>query len=437
MVDASRFSSLAADAWTPASAFSPPPLALILCDDPNADLGKLTAHRSKAALPFAGKYRLIDFALSNCVNSGIETIGVITQYRPRSLHAHLAYGRPWDLDRREGGLTLLHPYQARKEIGWYEGSANAIYRNRDYVLHYQVQEVLVLCGCEVYSVDLAPLIAQHRKTGAALTIAAVAASGDGGQGCPTLAADLDGSVRAVEPPASQAPGSLAAMGAMLFSTDTLIQRLIHDAQGRDSTHDLFSDLIPLMIHSGDRVMVYQHSGYWNRIHSVYDYWQANVDLLHESKGLNLQDTSWPIRTRSEVRPPTRISTGARVSHSLICEGCIVDGTIEYSVLSPGVCVAPGAVVRNTVVMHDASIEERALVQNAIVDKDVIVGPQAQVGRAFRSAPTLNTRSPVELTTLEKGTRIPAQQTVGPDTPGADLVLAPQRQGATRTRVDAT
>ena len=437
MVDTSRFSPLATDAWTPAGAFSPPPLALILCDDPHADLGKLTAHRSKAALPFAGKYRLIDFALSNCVNSGIETIGVITQYRPRSLHAHLAYGRPWDLDRREGGLTLLHPYQARKEIGWYEGSADAIRRNRDYVLHYQVQEVLVLCGCEVYSADLSPLIAQHRETGAALTIAAVAAPGDGDPGCPTLTADVDGSVREVVPPGSTAPGPLRAMGAMLFSTDTLIQRLTDDAGQPDSTHDLFGDLIPLIIRSGDRVMAFQHSGYWGRIHSVYDYWQANMDLLHESKGLNLQDASWPIRTHSEARPPTRISTGARVSHSLICEGCIVDGTIEYSILSPGVCVAPGAVVRNAVLMHDVSIEERALVQNAVVDKDVNVGPQAQVGRAFRSAPTLNTRSPVELTVIEKGTRIPAQQAVGPDSPDADLVLSPQRQDAPHTRIDAT
>jgi glucose-1-phosphate adenylyltransferase len=430
-------SNLTAASWATYGTHTPQPVALIVTDDVCTDLGKLTTQRCKAALPFAGKYRLIDFALSNCVNSQIETVGVITQYRPRSLNAHLAYGRPWDLDRREGGLTLLHPYQARTEVNWYTGNADAVYQNQDFIFRNRSDEVLILTGSEICSLDLNHLIARHRKAKADLTIGVVAVGDDVARQHSTLAADREGWVHEMFPPGSDAPSSLTAMGVLLFSADTLSWRLSEDAQRQQSTHDLITDLIPRMIESGDRVMAFQYTGYWNSLRNVNDYWQANLDLLCEAQGLNLQDTSWPIHTQFEVRPPTRVSTGARMAHSLIGEGCIIDGTVEYSILSPGVHVAPGAVVRNAVIMHDTSIEECARVENAILDMDVIVGPQAQVGQALRHAPTLCVAHPVELTVVEKGMHIPAQQVIAPGSVVSDSIFAAQPQDVSRTHAKAS
>jgi glucose-1-phosphate adenylyltransferase len=422
-------STLTTRVWTASASHVRQPLALVLSDDLFTDLNKLTTHRCKAALSFAGKYRVIDFALSNCVNSGVDTIGVITQYQPRSLHDHLAYGRPWDLDRRSGGLTLLHPYQARTGMGWYAGSADAIYQNQDFILRQKADQTFILSGTEIYTLDLDTLSAQHRKAKADLTIAAVTREDAHTEYHQQLAIDRDGRVLSVAPPGSASPGLLAMMGVMVFSTDVLNWRLSEDAERASSTHDLIRDVIPAMIQAGDRVMAFQYTGYWNGLQSVQEYWQANMDLLSYRSLLNLQDTSWPIHTKLETRPPTRVSIGARVSHSLLSEGCVVDGTVEYTVLSPGVYVAPGAVVRNAVVMHDVTIEERATIENAILDKEVSVGPQAHVGRIRRHAPTLSNHKPSELVVVEQGTHIAAHERVAPaesDSLNGDWALVAHR-----------
>jgi glucose-1-phosphate adenylyltransferase len=412
-----------------------PPAALIICDDPFADLGILTSERCKAALPFAGKYRLIDFALSNCVNSDIETVGVITQYKPRSLHSHVAYGRPWDLDRAKGGLTLLHPYQARTEMNWYTGSANAVYQNQDFVLRQKTDEVLILIGSQVCAMDFTPMIARHRETKADLTVAVIHTGKGSSSQQHTVRISDEGFIQELVPPDSDKPSNAVLMGVLLFSTEALNWRLGEDAQRQSSTHDLFCDVLPSMIETGDRVVAFQHVGYWNSLQTAYDYWRASIELLGESPHLNLQDASWPIRTQFEVHPPTRVSRGARIAHSLFSEGCIVDGTVEYSVLSPGVSIAPGAVVRHAIVMHNTSIEERAWVENCILDMDVIVGPQAHVGTSYRHAPTVYATAPVQLTIVEKGTRIPAHGTVEPGSATSDWLLARQ-QDLSSERVDA-
>jgi glucose-1-phosphate adenylyltransferase len=412
------------------------PPALIVCDDPFTELGRLTADRCKAALPFAGKYRLIDFALSNCVNSDIETVGVITQYKPRSLQSHVAYGRPWDLDRPTGGLSFLHPYQGRRTMNWYTGSADAIHQNQDYILRQKTDEVLVLIGSQVYGMDFGPMIAQHRETQAHLTVAVVQADKGQSSQAHRLRLGSQGLVREVVLPGAKDAGTVALMGVLLFSTQALNWRLGEDAQRPDSAHDLICDLIPSMIQADDKVMAYQHTGYWNSLQTVEDYWQAGMDLLGESPRLNLQDASWPIRTHYDIRPPTRVSIGARMTHSLISEGCIVDGTVEYSILSPGVSIAPGAVVRHSIVMHNTSIEERALVENAVLDMDVIVGPQAHIGQRCRRAPTVYETAPTELTIVEKGTRIPARERVEPEPDHGDWLIR-QQQDLSSRRVDAT
>ena len=410
------------------------PLALILADDPCTTLDKLTSRRCKPALPFAGKYRTVDFALSNCVNSGIETVGVITQYRPRSLHAHLAFGRPWGLDRRGSGLTLLHPYQAHTGIGWYAGTADALLLNQDFILHYQRSEVLVLLGCQVYTMDFGPLIARHRETKADLTLAAVPVRATAAEQCHTLAVDDEGWVCDWVPPGHDAPGGLAAMGVLLFSTDALSWRLSEDAQQPASTHDLIRDLILRMIEAGDRVMAFRHAGFWSDLQTVCDYWNANLDLLREDTGLSLQGTSWPIRTQSQVRPPTHIASGASVSRSLISEGCVVEGTVERSILSPGVHVAPGAVVRSSVVMHDTVIEEGALVENAILDSDVVVGPGARVGKVDHYSRTRSAFQPERLVIVEQGVHVPARAVVEPDALLADWLLPVERRDLSEAQV---
>jgi glucose-1-phosphate adenylyltransferase len=402
------------------------PIALVLCDEACVTLGKLTSRRCKAALPFAGKYRLIDFALSNCVNSGIETVGVITQYQPRSLNAHLAYGHPWGLNRRENGLTLLHPYQVHTGIGWYTGTANAVYQNQSFVFHHRADEVVILSGGEVCSIDLSALAALHRRAEADLTIAAVPAGENTVGQNGTLAVDDGGWVRKWILPESALPGPLAAMGVLLFSKDTMSRRLSEDAQRLDSTHDLFRDLIPRMIRAGDRVMAFRHTGYWSGLHTEQGYWQAHMDLVNESPVLNLADEPWPVRTQLEVRPPVRVSVQARVSCSLLSEGCVVEGTVERSILSPGVHVAPGAVVRNAVVMHDTTIDECALVEKAILDMDVVVGPGARVGKVDHGSRTRGALQPERLVTVEQGVRIPAYAVVEPDALFTDWLFAVER-----------
>ncbi len=418
------------------------PLALVLCGDPPTHLEKATSVRSGMALPFAGKYRLIDFALANCANSGIERIGVIVQHRPHSSHAHPEHGHPLRLRRRERGLTLLHSRGARPGtdlypgLGWHVGSADAVFQNRAFISGRQADEVLILSGCEVFCTDLSALIAQHRQGKADLTIAAVAVQGKVAGGHNTLVVDSEGHVRVLVSPGSAAPGPWAAMGAMLFSADVLSRRLSEDAQQPGSMHELIHDVIPRMLAAGDRVMAFQHAGYWKSLETAHDYWQAHMDLLSEVPGLNLQDAARPIRARSDIQPPTRISASARISHSMICDGCIIEGTVEHSVLSPGVHVAPGAVVRHAVVMAGATIEERALVENVILGVGVVVGSQAHVGRIHRHAPTCQALVPDQLIVTEQGGRISTRTIVGPDFSGPDSASSEwfrpaQRQDASR------
>jgi len=432
----SKSGDLRTDTWVTVRSQPSTPTAMILAEDLASTMGKLTLHRCKSALPFAGKYRLIDFALSNCVNSGIESIGVITQYQSRSLHTHLAYGRPWGLDRSGAGLALLQAYQVRAGIDWYSGTVDAVQRNLDFVAQSPAEEVFILSGCEVYSTDLTVLVAQHRKSGADLTIASVPIDGKAVSRHRTLIIDDEGRAQALMPVGNPGPSPMAITGIMLFNSAVLRKRIDEDAERLDSTHDLVRDLIPWMISSGDRVMVFQHAGFWCTAQTASDYWQAHMDLLAEHPALNLQDAAWPIRTQQEARPPTRLASGARVSHSLLSEGCVVDGTVEHSVLSPGVYVGPGAVVRRSVVMHDATIEERAVVESAILDSDVIVGPQARVGKACRRAPTSYASMPEQITIVEQGTHIPAQETILPDPVAAGWILPSTHRDVSSARVRA-
>ena len=319
-------------------------------------------------------------------------------------------------------------------IDWYTGTADAVYQNQDFVLRNRADESLILSGGEVHDVDLGALIVQHRDTGADLTIAVVSVDRQQPGQYNTLTVDLEGRARDLERARSEAPGQWAVTGVLLFSTDALSRRLNEDAQRFDSTHDLVGDVVPAMIKAGDRVMAFQHTGYWSKLESAHDYWQTSMNLLDETHALALQNGTWPIHTPPRIRPPTRISTGARVAQSLICEGCLIEGTVEHSILSPGVHVAPGAVVRRAVVMHNVSIEECAWVENAILDMDVVVGPQARVGSAHRRAPMLSAPQPEPLTVVKTRVRIPAQGAVESNGMRNGWFLDMQRQDVLNAQV---
>jgi glucose-1-phosphate adenylyltransferase len=355
---------------------------MILAGGQGTRLSILSEKRAKPAVPFAGKYRIIDFTLSNCVNSGLATVGVLTQYRPRSLNDHIRNGRPWDLDRMSGGVTMLQPYQvSEQDRAWYRGTAEAIYYNLDFMHHYHPRWTLILSGDHVYKMDYGPLIRYHEETGAEMTVCAmhVPLTEASRFGILSLGAEQPGRVSQFDEKPAQPKSNLASMGIYVFNTDVLSRLLEEDAQNEDSSRDFGKDILPRMMAEGYRVYCYTFDEYWVDVGTVQAYWEAHMDLLDENVQLDLQDRKWIVHTRSEERPPVNIRTGASIGHSLISDGCVIEGAVEYSVLSPGVHVKPGAMVRNSIVLTDATVDEMAIVDRAIVDKNVLVGARARIG----------------------------------------------------------
>jgi glucose-1-phosphate adenylyltransferase len=357
-------------------------LAMILAGGQGTRLSILAQKRAKPAVPFAGKYRIIDFPLSNCVNSGITTVGILTQYRPRSLNDHIRNGRPWDLDRMSGGVVLLQPYQVSTEdCAWYRGTAEAIHYNLDFVHSYAPRWTLILSGDHVYKMDYSRLLRYHEETGADMTVCAIRVPMAEAPrfGILGLSSARPGRVATFQEKPSHPESDLASMGIYVFDTQVLTHMLERDASIDTSSHDFGRDILPAMIADDYQVFCYEFSHYWADVGTVQAYWEAHMDLLDEDVPLDLQDRSWIIHTRSEERPPVNVRTGASIGHSLISDGCVIEGAVEYSVLSPGVRIKPGAIVRNSIVMTDTVIDEMAVIDRAIIDKNVRVGARAQVG----------------------------------------------------------
>lgn len=401
-------------------------LAMILAGGAGSRLSVLTQKRTKPAVPFAGKYRIIDFALSNCANSGIYDVGICTQYRPRSLNDHIQSGYPWDLDRMTGGVTLLQPYIGRPgsrrltQAAWYHGTADAIYQNLDFIQHHRPDVVLVLAGDHVYKMNYDVLITFHRENGADLTVAALRVVDEDASRFGILETDDTYRVIGFEEKPDRPKGTRASMGIYVFNTDVLCDVLMADHARPGSRHDFGHDIVPRMVNARDardvhthhthrahRVYAFPHQRYWVDVGTVEAYWQAHMDLLTDQPPLNLLDRDWVIHTRSEERPPVNIREESTVVCSLITDGCVVEGTVEHSVLSPGVVVRRGAVVRHSIVMTDAVIEAGAVVDHAILDKRVRVGTQAQVGRG-----KLTRSVGSGLTVVGKNTLVPAGIRVG-------------------------
>ena len=351
-----------------------PTLAVILAGGEGARLSILSEKRAKPAVPFGGKYRIIDFALSNCVNSTIDNVVVLTQYNPRSLNDHIGQGRPWDLDRNTGGVRLLQPYIGRgKASDWYRGTADAVLQNFNVLDQAAGDTVVVLAGDHVYKMDYQPFVAFHRRKRADATLAVRRVPLADATRMGILAMDDTGRVTDFAEKPKQPKSDLASMGVYVFSKRALHRWLA------DSRSDFGGDVIPDMIRGGARVYGYRFDGYWQDVGTIQSYWEANMALLEDRPELDLYDREWLIHTRSEERAPAKIGATAQVHRSLISHGCLVEGMVVNSVLSPGVVVGVGAVVRDSIVMFDSVIRPGAIVDRAILDKEVTVGPGAIVG----------------------------------------------------------
>ena len=391
--------------------------AVILAGGEGSRLGVLTHKRAKPAVPFAGKYRIIDFALSNCVNSGLFDVMLLTQYRPHSLNEHIGAGRPWDLDRGfTGGLQIYQPYKGRADTDWYAGTADAIQQNFSFLKRGNPDLVLVLSGDHVYQMNYDPMITFHQEHQADLTIATIRVSYEEAKRMGVLATDDSYRVTDfVEKPA-EPPGTLASMGIYVFSLRVLDQVLLEDARRRDSDHDFGKNILPRMIESGLRVFAYPYGGYWVDVGTVDSYWQAHMDLLFHPPRLDLNDRTWIIHTKSEERPPVLVQDGAVVKDSLLTDGTVIapGAHVERSVLSPGVYVGPQAVVRDSILFTDCSIEAGARVERAIIDKVATIGHSAQVGRLDPEAGDLGIAVVGKNTQIPNAARVGRGAMVGPD-----------------------
>jgi len=394
-------------------------LAIILAGGQGERLSLLSQKRAKPAVPFAGKYRIIDFALSNCVNSGISDVAVLTQYRPHSLHDHIGIGKPWDLDRQKGGVHLLQPYVGRQESDWYQGTADAVYQNLGFIMESRYDYVLVLAGDHIYRMDYAPMITFHEQHRADVTLGAVVVPLEEGHRFGILETDAEGRVVSFEEKPREPRGTLGSMGIYVFDRETLIRVLIENARAAETgssptQHDFGRNIIPTMVEHKERVYAYPFAGYWQDVGTIHSYWEAHMKLLDDHPSFDLYDPSWVIHTRSEERPPAHVRNGAHIVQSLISHGCIIKGHVEHSVLSPGVVVEEGAVVRNSILLFDTVVGAGSVVDHTITDKEVVIGKQCQIG--YGDDMTANKLEPHLLnsgiTLIGKRTHLPDNLKVG-------------------------
>jgi glucose-1-phosphate adenylyltransferase len=416
-------------------------LAMILAGGKGTRLTVLANKRAKPAVPFAGKYRIIDFPLSNCTNSGITTVGVVTQYRPRSLQDHIRNGAPWDLDRMSGGAWILQPYLGRMDSDWYDGTADAIFQNIDFVRNSKPDHVLILSGDHIYKMDYSRMVQFHQDHKADVTVATLKVSLEEANRFGIVQTDADLRVMSFDEKPKEPKGTLASMGIYVFNYETLVKILTEDAKDPNSSKDFGKDVFPKMISEDYRVFAYPYSEYWVDVGTIQSYWEAHMDLLQDSPPLDLIDREWIVHTRSEERPPVNIRTGATVSHSLITDGCTIEGTVEYSILSPGVRVARGAVVKQSIIMPDTVIEAGAVVDKCIVDKNVVIGRFSHIGYGADYTPIKELGLSTGITVVGKGTVIPPDIKIGRNVVvGSDLpssVFNGDIKSGTLFNVDAT
>ncbi|WML54427.1 glucose-1-phosphate adenylyltransferase [Neobacillus sp. PS3-12] len=347
-------------------------VAMLLAGGKGSRLNSLTKDIAKPAVPFGGKYRIIDFTLSNCTNSGIDTVGVLTQYQPLLLNSYIGIGSAWDLDRKDGGVTVLPPYSESSEVKWYTGTASAIFQNLNYLKQYQPEYVLILSGDHIYKMNYENMLEYHIEKRADVTISVIEVPWHEASRFGIMNTEEDMRIREFEEKPNTPKNNLASMGIYIFNWNVLKEFLEMDDRNQRSTHDFGKDVIPLLLDEQKKLFAYPFKGYWKDVGTVKSLWEANMDLLNEESTLNLFDHDWKIYTVNPNQPPQYISPEAIVKESLINEGCTIEGFVEKSVLFHGVSVGQGSVIKESVIMSDAKIGKNVRIEKAIVPSNLTI-----------------------------------------------------------------
>lgn len=354
-------------------------IAMLLAGGQGSRLYALTSKIAKPAVTFGAKYRIIDFPLSNCINSNIDTVGVLTQYQPLVLNDYIGNGQPWDLDRSFGGVHILPPYQEKTGAEWYKGTANAIYQNLHFIRSYSPEYVLILSGDHIYRMDYSSMLEAHIQHGADCTIAVLEVSREEASRFGIMATDQEGRIVDFEEKPKKPKSCLASMGIYIFTAQKLYDYLTADENDPNSSKDFGKDIIPMMLRKGEYLYAYPFQGYWKDVGTIESLWNANMDLLGEVPVLDLDDANWRIHSRSPIEPPHYLGNTAEVKNSLVSGGCEIDGRVEHSLLSSNVKVGKNAKIEDSVIMSDVTIGENAQIYYAILDEGVVVEDNAVIG----------------------------------------------------------
>ena len=354
-------------------------VAMLLAGGQGSRLYTLTEKTAKPAVPFGGKYRIIDFPMSNCINSGIDTVGVLTQYQPLVLNEYIGNGQPWDLDRLNGGVMVLPPYQGKKGADWYKGTANAIYQNLGFINRYDPDYVIILSGDHIYKMDYNAMLQAHKETGADCTIAVLEVPLSEASRFGIMVTDETGKITEFQEKPKHPTSTKASMGIYIFNRKVLEDYLIADENTPGSANDFGKNIIPNMLNDGKMMYAYPFVGYWKDVGTIDSLWEANMDLLGEKPNFNIHDKNWRIFSRNYAEPPHFVGEDAKVVNSMITEGCEIEGIVENSVLSNGVKVEKGAIVKDAVIMSGAVIKANAKVIYSIIDSNTVISSGAVVG----------------------------------------------------------
>ncbi len=354
-------------------------VAMLLAGGQGSRLYALTNNIAKPAVSFGGKYRIIDFPLSNCINSGIDTVGVLTQYQPLILNDYIGNGQPWDLDRTFGGVHILSPYQRKASSDWYKGTANAIYQNMHFIKQFSPDYVLILSGDHIYKMNYSLMLNYHILNDADCTIAAINVPIEEASRFGILNTKDNGVIYEFEEKPKQPKSTLASMGIYIFSAEKLYKYLEEDSEKSDTSNDFGKDILPSMLNAGEKMMAYEFNGYWKDVGTIDSLYEANMDLLGDNPLFDINDSSWKIQSRSPLAPPHYLGNNGKSNNSIIMSGCEVNGSVENSVLASDVVVEEGAVVKNSIIMSDVVIGKNAVVEYSIIDENTVLGEGSHVG----------------------------------------------------------
>ena len=360
-------------------------VAMLLAGGQGSRLYALTQKTAKPSVSFGGKYRIIDFPLSNCINSGVDTVGVLTQYRPLLLNEYIGNGLPWDLDRTYGGVQILAPYQGQSGADWYRGTANAIWQNMEFINRYDAKYVLILSGDHIYKMDYAKMLAHHKESGADCTIAVLDVPIEEASRFGIMSTNEDGTIYKFTEKPKNPDSTKASMGIYIFTKDKLEKYLAADNEDPNSSNDFGKNIIPAMLAAGEKMMSYSFEGYWKDVGTIQSLWEANMDLLGDTPAFSMTEEAWRIYSRHSAQPPQYISSDATVENSSITAGCEIYGTVRNSVLGAGVYVGRGAVVEDSVLMNGVCVGCGATVRYSILDENVSIGKNASVGAPRNTA----------------------------------------------------